>query len=99
MKLIATLGCAATIVTVSCGSSGPVPNDLIGERLDVAEAELSQAGISYTEVGGGTFGIVVKSDWVVCQTKPEAGQPVNGSVQLIVDHFGCTTSTPGSPTP
>jgi hypothetical protein len=67
-----------------------VPSDLVGERLDVAENELSGLGISYTAVGGGVFGIVVKSDWIVCQTMPSGGQPVSGSVSLIVDHYSCT---------
>jgi hypothetical protein len=68
-----------------------VPTDLIGEDLDVAEAELTPLGISFTAVGGGVFGIVVPSDWMVCETKPAAGKPVTGSVQLIVDHFSCAT--------
>jgi hypothetical protein len=67
-----------------------VPSDLVGERLDVAENELSGLGVSYTPVGGGVFGIVVKSDWVVCQTMPSGGQPVSGSVSLVVDHFSCS---------
>jgi hypothetical protein len=67
-----------------------VPSDLVGERLDVAENELSGLGITYTPVGGGVFGIVVKSDWIVCQTMPSGGQPVSGSVSLIVDHYSCS---------
>jgi hypothetical protein len=73
-------------------SQRTVPSDLVGERLDVAETELDQSGIGYTAVGGGTFGIVVKSDWVVCQTKPSGGQPVLGTVDLIVDHFSCSST-------
>lgn len=67
-----------------------VPSDLVGERLDVAEYELKNDGISYTEVGGGAFGIIVKSNWIVCQTQPAGGQPVSGSVALIVDHYSCS---------
>jgi hypothetical protein len=85
---------AATFALTACG--GPVPGDLIGQRLDSAEAELDQQGISYTEVGGGVFGIVVKSDWVVCSTSPVAGQTPSGNVELIVDHFACGV-IPGQP--
>jgi hypothetical protein len=61
--------------------------DLVGERLDVAEDELDELGISYEEVGGGTFGIVVRSNWEVCETRPKAGATAN-RVKLIVDRPG-----------
>jgi hypothetical protein len=61
-----------------------MPN-LIGRRLDVAEAKLGALGIGYVEVGGGTFGIVVRSNWTVCETDPSAGAAVTGAVSLIVD--------------
>ena len=67
-----------------------VPTDLAKARLDVAEAELDGNGITYTEIGGGTFGIVAKANWFVCQTKPAGGQPVAGPVQLIVEHYACS---------
>jgi hypothetical protein len=73
-----------TVFVSACGGGGPVPSDLVGARLDVAEHELDQMGIGYDEIGGGFAGILVKANWVVCQTKPTAGQPVNGNVQLIV---------------
>jgi hypothetical protein len=79
-----------TLPPVTTTTQPTVPSDLVGERLDVAENELSGQGISYTAVGGGVFGIVVKSDWIVCQTMPSGGQPVSGSVSLIVDHYSCT---------
>jgi hypothetical protein len=58
----------------------------------VAENELDGMGITYTEVGGGVFGIVVKSNWIVCQTAPSGGQSVSGPVSLIVDHYSCSGS-------
>lgn len=58
--------------------------DLVGERLDVAEDRLDGLGITYDEIGGGTFGIVVRSNWEVCETNPKAGSHAN-SVKLIVD--------------
>jgi hypothetical protein len=70
----------------SSGSSEEVP-DLVGERLDVAEEELDGLGINYDEIGGGTFGIVVRSNWEVCETNPGAGESAD-SVKLIVDRPG-----------
>jgi hypothetical protein len=78
-----------TLPPVTTTTVQTVPNDLVGKRLDVAEVELSNMGISYKEVGGGTFGIVVRSNWVVCSTMPAGGQPVSGAVDLIVNHFNC----------
>lgn len=90
------------VALVGCGSgSGTVPSDLVGERLDVAEHELDKLSLGYDEVGGGIAGIVVKSNWTVCQTKPGAGQPVSGNIELIVDRV-CSSSgvgTANTPTP
>lgn len=62
-----------------------LPN-LVGETLDVAEDDLDSMGVAYHEVGGGTFGIVVRSNWTVCATKPKAGKKVDflSNVSLIV---------------
>ena len=57
---------------------------LVGDRLDVAEDKLGQVGLAYKEVGGGTFGIIVKSNWIVCETDPAAGGHAQ-RVRLIVD--------------
>jgi PASTA domain len=82
----------ATVTVVAPAAPAPastedasaMPN-LIGRRLDVAEAKLDALGIGYVEVGGGTFGIVVRSNWTVCETDPSAGAAVTGAVSLIVD--------------
>jgi hypothetical protein len=60
-----------------------VPN-LVGERLDVAENDVTAAGLTFKEVGGGAFGIVVRSNWTVCSTKPAAGKVAAGAISLIV---------------
>lgn len=67
-----------------------VPGDLIGSRLDVAEDELDQKHIGYREVAGGMFGIVVRADWKVCETRPGTDAPVHGQVALVVGHFDCS---------
>lgn len=56
---------------------------LVGERLDVAEDTLDAVGLRYQAVGGGVFGIVVRSNWVVCRQTPEPGR-VATSVTLEV---------------
>lgn len=61
-----------------------LPN-VVGQRLDVAEMHLDDAYIRYREVGGGAFGIVVRSNWVVCEQEPAAGATNPGRVALIVD--------------
>jgi hypothetical protein len=66
-----------------------VPN-LTDERLDVAEDQLASKSLRYTEIGGGTFGVVVPSNWTVCETRPAAGAEVKKGtrVKLIIDR-GC----------
>jgi hypothetical protein len=70
-------------------SSTTVPA-LSGKRLDVAEMMLGQRGLRWREVGGGMFGILVKSNWVVCMTMPGRGARVGSyaRVSLVVDRPG-----------
>lgn len=75
----------------SGSSSAAVPN-VVGERLDVAEGQVKDAGLQYAEVGGGTFGIVVKSNWTVCSTDPASGSTAS-KVRLIVDRTCGDTSS------
>jgi beta-lactam-binding protein with PASTA domain len=68
-----------------CGGE-PEPKavpDVRGERLDVAEEHLDHAGLAYEELGGGTFGIVVRSRWRVCEQEPAPGVRAT-EVRLIV---------------
>lgn len=75
----------AVLVGVSaCGASGPVP-DVSGDRLDVAKAKMDDAGYKTEEVGGGAFGVVVESNWTVCETDPPAGTSAEGKVRLVID--------------
>lgn len=57
---------------------------IVGERLDVGELDLRGAHLRYSEVGGGTFGIVVKSNWVICETRPSAGTSVPKKTRVTV---------------
>jgi beta-lactam-binding protein with PASTA domain len=74
------------------GDSHPVPN-VTGNRLDVAVERLEGAGLDYDLLGGGTFGIVVKSNWYVCEQHPAGGSRA-ASVELVVDR-----SCPSVPAP
>lgn len=85
----ATVTSTTTTTPASTPAARTVPGDLDNHPLNADESELDSDGIGYQTVGGGTFGIIVKSDWGVCDTKPGTGQPVHGPVQLIVGHFTC----------
>jgi len=73
----------------------PVPTgiavpSLAGQPLDVAEQRLDALGLRSTEEGGGIFGILVPSDWNVCQTSPGPGTRVRRgtTVSLLIDRPG-----------
>jgi hypothetical protein len=61
--------------------------DETGERLDVAEDDLRSHGLRYSEIGGGTFGVVVPSNWTVCEMRPGPGAQVkkHTRVKLVID--------------
>jgi beta-lactam-binding protein with PASTA domain len=82
----------AITAMVGCGAaSQPVP-DVVGERLDVAKGEVSDAGYDTEEVGGGMFGIVDESNWTVCETRPASGVTGGGKVKLIVERSCASNS-------
>lgn len=74
-----------TVTEEPVEESVKMPN-LKGETLDVAEDELDSMGVTYHEVGGGAFGILVKSNWTVCQTRPKTGKKITlaTDVSLVV---------------
>jgi beta-lactam-binding protein with PASTA domain len=81
--LLLTCGTALLIAAAGCGStSRPVP-DVAGERLDVAEETLRDAGLDYDVTGGGAFGVVVRSHWWVCRQDPRPGRR-SALVELVV---------------
>ena len=67
----------------ACGGHATAVPDVTGERLDAAEDALDAAGLRYRTVGGGTFGIVIRSRWIVCRQSP-APKRVARSVTLFV---------------
>jgi beta-lactam-binding protein with PASTA domain len=65
--------------------------DVSGDRLDVAKTKMDDAGYKTEEVGGGAFGVVVESNWTVCETDPPAGTSAEGKVRLVIDR-SCAAS-------
>jgi beta-lactam-binding protein with PASTA domain len=63
---------------------------LAGQPLDVAERQLDDLGLRASEEGGGLFGVIVPSDWNVCETSPAAGAVVrpNSTIRLLIDRPG-----------
>ncbi len=61
-------------------------------NLRAAEDTLDSHGLDHDAVGGGTFGIVVHSNWQVCRQAPVAGRKAK-AVTLYVAR-GCTAGVP-----
>jgi serine/threonine protein kinase len=60
---------------------------LTGQPLDVAEQRLEDLGLNPSEVSDSLFGVLIPSDWDVCETDPPAGEVVRprSTVRLFVD--------------
>jgi beta-lactam-binding protein with PASTA domain len=94
--VIAALGVGSVIAVPGSGQrQTPVPTgiavpSLAGQPLDIAEQRLDALGLRSTEEGGGIFGILVPSDWNVCQTSPGPGTRVRRgtTVSLLIDRPG-----------
>jgi hypothetical protein len=74
------------LVLAGCGAT-PQPKrvpDVRGQRLDVAEARLDARGLQWEEVGGGVFGVVVRSHWYVEDQIPQPGKRAT-TVRLVVE--------------
>lgn len=56
--------------------------DVVGAPLDVAEERLDLEGVAYEVFGGGVFGVVVASNWAVCDSDPNPGEPL-GSAEVV----------------
>lgn len=76
---------------LGCGSdeaeAAPKMPDVIGSRLDVAKNDIERAGFDekVEVLGGGAFGIVDESNWVVCEQLPAKGEAIEDSPRLTVD--------------
>ena len=85
MRTTALIALLAAVLAGCGGAAEPrrVP-DVRGQRLDVAEARLDARGLQWEEVGGGAFGVVVRSDWYVDDQIPRPGRKAT-TVRLIVE--------------
>jgi hypothetical protein len=50
----------------------------------VAEARLDARGLGWEEIGGGTFGVIVRSNWYVREQIPAPGHTAT-TVRLVVE--------------
>jgi len=102
-------GCASSKQTTStdtdtattADASGQVMPDVVGLKLDIALDKIKQAGFDNDVdiVGGGTFGVVKKSNWQVCDQTPAPGLAMTTTPQLTVDRSCSDTSTETSAAP
>jgi beta-lactam-binding protein with PASTA domain len=75
---------ALVLAVTACGTAPrKVVPDVTGEPLNVAEDTLDAVGLRYRTAGGGFFGIIVRSNWVVCKQSP-APHRVSSTVLLTV---------------
>lgn len=91
--LRAWLASALVVLMASCGGEAeePVP-DVVGMKLDAARDDVEDAGFTVEVLGGGTFGAVNESAWVVCEQEPAGGAAGAAEVELTVDR-NCGTGS------
>ena len=84
----ATAGALLLLLALAACSAGepPAMPDVVGKQLDIAKSDIERAGFGgdIEVVGGGLFGILDESNWVVCEQAPGAGQDV-AEPRLVVD--------------
>jgi serine/threonine protein kinase len=97
LAVIAALGTVAVIAVPKLSDSGRTPSptgievpSLAGQPLDVAEQRLDDLGLNSSEEVGGLFGVLLPSDWNVCQSSPGPGTRVRrgSTVSLTIDRPG-----------
>lgn len=98
MRVFRVLLASLLLLTlVGCGAEEPAPvmPDTIGKKLDVALSDIRRAGYSEEPevLGGGIFGIIDKTAWVVCEQLPEAGTSISDTPRLTVDR-SCGDESP-----
>ncbi|WES65838.1 PASTA domain-containing protein [Microbacter sp. GSS18] len=99
-------GAVLALALSGCGASEPsIMPDVTGKQLDVAKSDVERAGHGgdIEVVGGGLFGVVNESNWMVCEQTPAAGAEIS-SPRLVVDREcgaggGATSEQTASPAP
>ncbi|WP_166391194.1 hypothetical protein [Nocardioides ochotonae] len=61
--------------------------DVVSARLDVALSDIERAGFEdeVEVIGGGMFGVVDESNWVVCEQEPSTSEEIGAKPRLTVD--------------
>lgn len=95
--LAALASCGVAVGSQSSAAVGSVMPAVTGLRLDVARSDIKRAGFeSDVEIlGGGTFGVIVDANWLVCEQLPKAGEALT-SPRLTVDRE-CPNLNPTPP--
>ncbi|GAA1465154.1 PASTA domain-containing protein [Microbacterium thalassium] len=87
------------LALAACGSGEPaVMPEVVGKQLDVAKSDIERAGFGddIEVVGGGIFGVLDDSNWVVCEQEPAAGADV-AAPRLVVDRECVSTEESAGP--
>ncbi len=89
-KISRSTGTASSSEAAGSASDEVTVPSLAGQPLDVAEQRLNDLGLDPSEEGGGLFGVLVPSDWTVCDTSPASGSVVRpgSTVHLLIDRPG-----------
>jgi hypothetical protein len=77
---------AVVLIALLAGGCGGEANrvpQVEGKRLDVAQELLDDAEVGYEVIGGGALGVLVRSNWEVCEQRPAAGTKAK-TVDLVV---------------
>jgi len=75
---------ATTVESIAEPAPGARVPPLRGVRLPAARETLDAAGLGVRVDGGGLFGVVDESNWVVCDSEPAAGEPVDVLSEVVV---------------
>ena len=102
MKVFGWIAAFLLLGLTGCGSDeAAVMPDVTGLQLDVALSDIERAGFTdeVDVLGGGMFGVVDESNWVVCEQEPGAGQSLNTAPRLTVDRSCGTDDSEASEPP
>ena len=103
MKVFGWIAAFLLLGLTGCGSdeATAVMPDVTGLQLDVALSDIERAGFTdeVDVLGGGVFGVVDESNWVVCEQEPGAGQSLNSAPRLTVDRSCGTDDSEASEPP
>lgn len=86
-----------TLLLAGCSDEGAATMpDFVGKSLDVAISDVERAGINdeVEVLGGGMFGVLDESNWMVCSQEPENGADVSSAPRLTVDRTCASAGVP-----